>query len=138
MTLFRTQVVVSISLACLATLYGCSKFNMVPPCSDVGDGVALALIPNSLVPAGEQINRERVKSLVAVSDLAEVSADYNQRTCRGTLSLVDGSQSVTTTFRLEQAEGAQHWQVITFLGQGDPAFVHLAQRLQNQYAKGDE
>jgi hypothetical protein len=128
----------AVSLLCLLALCGCSKFNMVPPCSEMGDGIALALIPNELVPTGAQIDRARVKSLITVSDLSEVNAGYNQRTCRGTLTLNDGSQHVSTTFLIEQSEGAQHWQVVTFLGRGDPAFDQLIQRVQAEYSRGAE
>jgi hypothetical protein len=128
----RTALTASLALA--SALGGCSEFNMTPPCAEAGPGVALALIPNSLVPPGGQLDKRRVWSLVTVSDLSEIASGYNHRTCQATLSLADGSLSVRTSFRLEQAEGAQSWQKVTFLDVGRPDFDQLITVLHTAYA----
>ncbi len=112
----------------------CSNFNMVPRCEEMGEGIALALIPNDLVPPGGQIDRAKVDAIVEVRDLREVGAGYNQRVCRGTVALKDGSSEVTTEFKVEQSEGAQHWQDITFLGHGNPQFDRIGARVRSAYA----
>lgn len=111
---------------------------MVPHCETMGDGVALALIPNSLVPRGGQIDAVRVGAIVAVRDLKEVESGYNRRTCRGVIALKDGSGQYDATFRFEQAEGAQNWQEITFLDQGKPEFDHLIAKIQKAYIEEEK
>jgi hypothetical protein len=117
-------------------LSGCSQFNMVPSCDSVARGVALALIPNSLVPPGGQIDQARVLSIVSVTDLREVTSAYNSRTCRGVIALSDGSARFEATFRLDQAEGARSWQEIQFLDRGNPRFDGLVAGVQQAYAAG--
>jgi len=124
------------ALASAIALGGCSQFNMVPPCDSVGWSVALALIPNSLIPTGRQIDQARVLSIVSVTELSEVASAYNSRTCRGVIALPDGSERFQTIFRLDQAEGAQNWQEIKFLDRGNPQFDRLVAQVQQSYAAG--
>ena len=114
---------------------GCSEFNMVPRCDAMGAGVAVALIPNSLVPPGQQIDKARVASIVTVGDLTEIDSGYNRRTCRGMIKLANSSDQYEATFRLDQAEGAQNWQVISFLDHGKPEFDHLVAEVQQAYVQ---
>jgi|LakMenEpi03Aug12_release.lakeMendotaPanAssembly.Ray.scaffolds.fasta_scaffold121615_4 hypothetical protein len=117
-------------------LGGCSEFNLVPPCSELGEGVAIALIPNSLVSAAGHIDRQRVRSLAILTDLFEVAHGYNQRTCRGTLVFKPTSRRIKITFRVEQAEGAQNWQKVAFLDAGQPDFDDVVSLITNAYAQG--
>jgi hypothetical protein len=116
---------------------GCSKFNMVPRCEDLGPSISLALIPNSLVTRGHEIDRARVASIVSVSDLSEIKNGYNSRTCRGEIRLADGSDQFAATFRLDQAEGAQNWQSIACLDRGNPKFDRLVAEVQQAYIGGE-
>lgn len=107
---------------------------MVPQCTELGD-VVVTLIPNRLAGIDGHIDRERVRSLAAAADLSEVAHGYNQRTCRGVLIYRPTSEQVAITFRVEQAEGAQHWQKVTFLDAGRPEFDRLVSLIQGAYAQ---
>jgi hypothetical protein len=111
---------------------------MVPRCEDLGPSIGLALIPNSLVLHGHRLDRMRVASIVSVSDLSEIEQGYNRRTCRGMIKLADGSDEFAATFRLDQAEGAQNWQSITFQDRGNPKFDRLVAEIQREYIRGDK
>lgn len=123
------------AIAAIIGLGGCSEFNMVPPCSELGDEVVVALIPNAMVGSEGRIDKARVLSLAGMIRLSEVGHGYNQRTCRGILVYNPTSEQITTTFRVEQAEGAQHWQRVTFLDAGQPDFDRMVSAVRGAYAQ---
>ena len=109
---------------------------MVPHCEAMAADVAVALIPNSLVPSGGQVDKTRVASIVTVDNLHDVDTGYNRRTCQGIIRLVNGSAQYEATFRVEQAEGLQDWKVVTFLDHGKPEFDQLVTQIQRAYVQG--
>jgi hypothetical protein len=123
------------SLALLSVLTGCSEFNMAPPCSEIGDSVTIALIPNALVGPDGRIDQARVLDLASLTDLTEVGHGYNERTCRGALTFKPKAERISVTFRVEQAEGVRRWQKVTFLDAGQPSFDTLVSDLRAAYAQ---
>lgn len=132
----RTRAI-ALMLALLASsLAGCSAFNMTPPCSEMSESLALSMIPSSLIPAGETIDRGRVAQLVRVTGLTELTAGYNQRTCQGQLALADGSVTSLVRFEVEQSEGAQGWHEIRVLNVDDPQLAMIVEQVRAAYVEG--
>ena len=122
------------ALLCAFAATGCSKFNMVPACSEVASDIAVLFIPESLLPPGGTIDRARVSALVETLASQELAAAYNERTCEANVTMKDGSASARIRFIARQSEGAQRWHAIQFLNTDDPAFTNLVARLQDRYA----
>jgi hypothetical protein len=112
-------------LPCLAALAGCSSFNTLGPCDQTG----VALMEVLAVRDGTRPDIARLQNLMTVTTPEEVSAGYNQRTCRAQVSAFGETHDITYSVR--QSEGVQGWFRIEL--PPDTGVTALSARLEAAY-----
>lgn len=113
----------------MATLSGCSAFNMSPECDKTAVGLARTI---AMQGNEKGYDAARVASIVQTSNFSELDSAYNQRSCSAQISV--GSLTSMVRYRVRQSEGLHNWYEIEFLDPADPALLAVVARARTMYA----